>query len=94
MIGLGTSGWGEWARAGWGEAWNRRAPVKVPTERPPPPLLASIPEIVEAPWLRSQNVVALHLGLLGGPERNGPGFRQRRGRDALAGLTGATRPSA
>lgn len=37
LIGLGAGGWGEWARAGWGEAWNRRAPVKVPPERPPPP---------------------------------------------------------
>lgn len=33
---------GERDRAGWGEAWNRRAPVKIPLERSPPPLLASL----------------------------------------------------
>lgn len=74
----------DWARAGgerglgagWGEAWNRRAPVKVPPEWLPPPLLTSLPELLEAPWLLSHNVVAPHLGLLEVPERSDLGFQQ------------------
>lgn len=44
MIGLGRDWWGEPARAGWGEAGNRRAPVKVPpgpAPQPPTPPLPS-----------------------------------------------------
>lgn len=89
---MGAGGWGEWARAGWGEAWNRRAPVKVPPEWPPPPVLASLPELVEAPWFMSRNVVAPHLGLLGDPKENDLGFQQSRGGEAPAALTGAERP--
>lgn len=40
---------GERRLAGWGEAWNRRAPVKVPPEPPlPPPLLEFLPGLLEA----------------------------------------------
>lgn len=40
----------------------------------PPPVRASLPELVEAPWFMSRNVVAPHLGLLGDPEENDLGF--------------------
>lgn len=44
---IGRGRVGRVGRAGWGEAWNRRAPVKVPPERSPPPLLASLPGLLE-----------------------------------------------
>lgn len=63
LIGLGVRGGEiEPARAGWGEAWNRRAPVKVPTGRPPPPLGAPLSERPGPPQPPSRSRTAFAAG--------------------------------
>lgn len=90
LIGLGTSGWGEWARGVWGEAWNRRAPVKVPPEQPPPLLFAFVLGLLLAP--AAQVIlcpVVLYGSLLGTPPTPRKKTINISDAEAPTGLTGA-----
>lgn len=82
----------DWARAGGesagrGAAWIRRAPVKVPPGRPPPPVPASLPGLLAGSSAHVPRIMSCRPFALAcvAPERNG--FRCQRSR-------GETRPLA